>query len=170
MRAAKREGLTMKIVRILPVVCVLAAIPLASPRADEGHSMSTATARTLSYTHLYSDEKGVSHFREVELPFNSTSTTGTGPPLGSLTLPGSQGTATLLLLPRGAKEDWHKAPRRMYLVALKGMSEVTVGDGTVRRFAPGSVLLMDDLTGRGHITRAVGTEDHVALTIPAPQG
>jgi quercetin dioxygenase-like cupin family protein len=160
----------MKIVRILPIVCVLATIPLATPRADEGHSMSTAAKRTLSYCHLYADDKGVSHFRDVELPFDSTSSTGTGPPLGSLTLPGSQGAATLLLLPRGAKEDWHKAPRRMYLVALKGMSEVTVGDGTVRRFAPGSVLLMDDLTGKGHITRAVGTEDHVALTIAAPQG
>jgi hypothetical protein len=29
-------------------------------------------------------------------------------------------------------------------------------------------MLMDDLTGKGHITRAVGTEDHVALTVPAP--
>jgi hypothetical protein len=29
---------------------------------------------------------------------------------------------------------------------------------------------MDDATGKGHITEAVGTEDHVALTIPAPAG
>ena len=162
----------MKIVRILPaaVICVLASVPFATPRADERHSMSAASPRVISYCHLYEDDKGVSHFRDVELPFNSTSSTGTGPPLGSLTLPGSQGAATLLLLPRGAKEDWHKAPRRMFLIALRGMSEVTVGDGTVRRFAPGSILLMDDLKGKGHITRAVGSEDHVALTIAAPQG
>jgi hypothetical protein len=163
--------MAMKILRSLPAVavCVLASAPFATPRADEAHSMSSAAARTLTYCHLYADEKGVSHFRDEELPFNSTSSTGTGPPLGSLDLPGAKGAATLLLLPRGAKEDWHKAPRRMFLIALKGMSEVTVGDGTVRRFAPGSVLLMDDLTGKGHITRAVGSEDHVALTIPVPQ-
>jgi hypothetical protein len=162
----------MNIVRILTagVVCALVSVPFVAPRADEGHTMSSANARTISYTHLYADDKGVSHFRDVQLPFDSTSPTGTGPALGSLTLPGSMGAATLLLLPRGAQEDWHKAPRRMFLVALKGMSEVTVGDGTVRRFGPGSVLLMDDLTGKGHITRAVGNEDHVALTIPAPAG
>lgn len=147
--------------------CVLASVRFAAPHADEAHSMSTASARTLSYTHLYTDEQGVSHFRDEELRFNSTSPTGAGPALASLSLAGAQG-ATLLLLPRGAREDWHKAPRRMFLIALKGMSEVTVGDGTVRRFGPGSVLLMDDTTGKGHITRAVGNEDHVALTIPVP--
>jgi hypothetical protein len=38
------------------------------------------------------------------------------------------------------------------------MSEVTAGDGEVRRFGLGSIVLMDDLTGKGHI----------ALTIPVP--
>jgi hypothetical protein len=90
---------------------------------------------------------------------------------GSAWVPAALGVArvaALLALQRGAKEDWHRAPRRLYLVALKGMSEVTAGDSTVRRFAPGSLLLMDDTTGKGHITRAVGGEDHVALTILAP--
>ena len=56
----------------------------------------------------------------------------------------------------------------MYLIAVQGMSEVTAGDGEVRRFGLGSIILMDDLTGKGHITRAVGDVDHIALTIPVP--
>jgi hypothetical protein len=56
----------------------------------------------------------------------------------------------------------------MYLIAVQGMSEVIAGDGEIRRFGPGSIVLMDDLTGKGHITRAVGHVDHIALTIPVP--
>ena len=33
-----------------------------------------------------------------------------------------------------------------------------MGDGTVVRVGPGDVLLAEDLTGRGHVTRAVGTD------------
>ncbi len=47
---------------------------------------------------------------------------------------------------------------------------MTAGDGEVRRFGPGRIILMDDLTGKGHITRAVGDVDHIALTIPVPPG
>jgi quercetin dioxygenase-like cupin family protein len=76
--------------------------------------------------------------------------------------------AVLLALKRGGREDWHRAPRRMYRIALSGMSGVTAGDGQVRRFGPGSVRLIDATTGTGHITPAVGPFDQVALTVPAP--
>jgi hypothetical protein len=48
---------------------------------------------------------------------------------------------------------------------MQGICEVTASDGEVRRFAPRSVLLMDDTTGEGHQTRALGPEDHVAVLI-----
>ena len=142
--------------------------------ADEAQTMSRSTP-ALPYVHLYADAKGVSHFRDEELAFSA----GPAAPevaspqlsnaraLASRQLSSAPG-ATLLLLKRGAQEDWHRAPRRMYLIVVQGMSEVTAGDGEVRRFGLGTVLLMDDTTGKGHITRAVGDQDHIALTIPAP--
>jgi hypothetical protein len=130
-----------------------------APRAED---TAGVTALSQPYVHLYADAQGVSHFKDEVLVIKPGAS---GPaPLAIA----QTGGATLLALRRGQKEDWHRAPRRMYLVALKGMSEVTVGDGEVRRFAPGTLLLMDDTTGKGHITRAVGPEDHVALTVPAP--
>ena len=147
--------------RILAATVPLLLMTTVAPQAQEKKPMS-APELTQPYVHLYADEKGVSHFRDERLVIQSAAT---GP--SALTLSQAPG-ATLLALKLGAKEDWHRAPRRMYLIALKGMSEVTVGDGEVRRFGPGSVLLMDDTTGKGHITRAVGSEDHVALTVPAP--
>ncbi len=54
--------------------------------------------------------------------------------------------------------DWHQAPRRQYLITLSGQVEIGVGDGSVRRFGPGDVLMVEDLTGRGHATRASESE------------
>jgi hypothetical protein len=147
------------------------------PHADEAHPTAAST-RVLSFTHLWADANGVSHFRDEKLSFEAatpenptagtTSRTNPDPEaLVALPLHGATG-ATFLYLKRAAVEDWHRAPRRMYLIAVQGMSEVPAGDGEVRRFGPGSIVLMDDLTGKGHITRAVGDVDHIALTIPVP--
>jgi hypothetical protein len=156
---------------------VLLGAPGLLPQADATHP-AAAAGRVLSFTHLWADANGVSHFRDETLSFEAataenptagtTSRTNPDPEaLVSLPLRGATG-ATFLYLKRGAVEDWHRAPRRMYLIAIQGMSEVTVGDGQVRRFGLGSIVLMDDLTGKGHITRAVGDIDHIALTIPVP--
>jgi hypothetical protein len=160
---------------------VAVGISLGAPglvlQADEAPPAASAT-RALSFTHLWADANGVSHFRDEKLSFEAATpenpTAGTSSrtnpdpeALVALPLRGATG-ATFLYLKRAAVEDWHRAPRRMYLIAVQGMSEVTAGDGEVRRFGPGSIVLMDDLTGKGHITRAVGKVDHIALTIPVP--
>jgi hypothetical protein len=165
-----------------PLLCLIAAgALLCSPGlltyADAAQPPAAAT-RVLSVTHLWADDKGVSHFRDEKLSFEAatpenptagtTSRTNPDPEaLVSLPLRGATG-ATFLYLKRAAVEDWHRAPRRMYLIPVQGMSEVTAGDGEVRRFGLGQIVLMDDLTGKGHITRAVGKVDHIALTIPVP--
>jgi hypothetical protein len=156
---------------------VLLGAPGLLPYADAAHP-ATAATRVLSITHLWADAEGVSHFRDEKMSFEAatpqnptagtTSRTNADPEaLVALPLRGATG-ATFLYLKRAAVEDWHRAPQRMYLIPVQGMSEVTAGDGQVRRFGLGSILLMDDLTGKGHITRAVGDVDHVALTIPVP--
>ena len=119
-----------------------------------------ADVSTTPYVRIYSDSAGVSHFQDEHLPFDASPTGG--PMIHPLA--GAQG-AVFLRLKSGALEDWHKAPRSLYLVAIQGLSEVTASDGEVRRFAPGSILFMDDTTGKGHQTRSVGPEDHVAVLI-----
>jgi hypothetical protein len=156
---------------------VLLAVPTLLLHADDVSPRSAPT-RVLTFTHLWADANGVSHFRVEKLSFEAATpenptagTTAHSNPdpeaLVALPLRGASG-ATFLYLKRAAVEDWHRAPRRMYLIAVQGMSEVTAGDGEVRRFGLGSIVLMDDLTGKGHITRAVGDVDHIALTIPVP--
>jgi hypothetical protein len=63
----------------------------------------------------------------------------------------------------------HVAPRRQFIVHLAGESEVEVSDGEVRRFGPGSVLLVEDVTGSGHTTRRVGDVVRETLFLPVPE-
>jgi len=71
----------------------------------------------------------------------------------------NQGPATSLM-------DFHNAPRRQYVVLMSGAMEIEIGDGTRRRFAPGDVLVAEDLTGKGHITRGVGEDPRISLAVP----
>ena len=51
--------------------------------------------------------------------------------------------------------DFHNAPRRQLVVNLTGSVEIEVGDGTRRVLGPGEILLAEDTTGQGHISRGV---------------
>lgn len=62
--------------------------------------------------------------------------------------------------------DFHTAPRRQFVINLKGSVEIEIGDGTVRRLGPGDILLAEDTTGQGHISRAVAGEPRTCLFIP----
>lgn len=68
--------------------------------------------------------------------------------------------------PNPALLDFHNAPRRQYVIILSGAMEVEIGDGSKRQFAPGDVLVAEDLTGKGHITRSIGGEPRISLAVP----
>jgi hypothetical protein len=108
---------------------------------------------------VYTGKDNRSHFEEMPLPFARDRGGESTPPLAA---PG-------VLFHRrrpGHVLDWHCAPRRQYVVTLAGQGEIEVGDGTVQRFGPGDILLAEDLTGQGHISRVVGDEPRVSVWIP----
>ena len=53
-----------------------------------------------------------------------------------------------------------------YVITLSGHAELVLSGGQTIQVGPGSIELAEDLTGKGHITRTVGTEDRVAILIP----
>lgn len=68
--------------------------------------------------------------------------------------------------PVGTFVDWHPAPRRQYVIILAGELEIGLGDGTLRRFGPGDARLVEDTTGQGHTTRALGDAPVLTAVIP----
>jgi len=61
--------------------------------------------------------------------------------------------------------DFHPAPTRQYVVTLSGRGEVELEDGTKIPLTPGHILLAEDTTGKGHMSRGVGSEDRLSLFI-----
>ena len=118
---------------------------------------------TSVYRHLYTDTNGVSHIREEKLDFQSMEG---GLLLHQLDI---HGPAMMLKLPVGTAEDWHNAPMKLYLVVMQGAVEVTSSDGMTQTLKVGDIILLDDLTGKGHKTRAVGKVDHIAMGLPAAE-
>jgi quercetin dioxygenase-like cupin family protein len=68
--------------------------------------------------------------------------------------------------PAKSFSDFHNAPRRQYVVITSGVLEIEIGDGTKRQLVPGDVLVAEDLTGKGHITRGVGEDPRISLVVP----
>jgi hypothetical protein len=56
------------------------------------------------------------------------------------------------------------------VVTLSGESEVELEGGRKVRLGPGHILLAEDTTGQGHISRAVGGQDRLSLFIPLADG
>jgi len=68
----------------------------------------------------------------------------------------------------GQSLDWHNAPRRQYVVLLSGPAvEIEVSDGEKRTIESGNILLAEDTTGPGHISRVIDpSQERLSLFIP----
>jgi hypothetical protein len=50
-------------------------------------------------------------------------------------------------------EDWHKAPFKTFTINVVGDIEGEVSDGTKVKIGKGDLVYLEDLTGKGHVTR-----------------
>lgn len=46
--------------------------------------------------------------------------------------------------------NFHRAPRRRWVITLQGSVTIGVGDGSSMTFHPGDIFLAEDTTGQGH--------------------
>jgi hypothetical protein len=114
----------------------------------------------VKYFRIYAGPDGESHFEDVEVEMQP----GSGESLLSELIP-----AKGVIFRQSAADqyiDWHPAPRRQFVVTLSGHAEVEASDGEVRQIGPGTIMLADDTTGKGHITRSASNEERVSLFIP----
>jgi quercetin dioxygenase-like cupin family protein len=131
---------------------------------------AAGSPETVSYVRLGPpDANGISRFTDETLTLAQNGGPGLEGVLATHRLGDIKG-VIIASLKAGATEDWHPAPRRQFMFCLRGIVEVTAGDGQKRRIMPGQFVLLEDTSGKGHITHSAGTEDHVALAIPVPDG
>jgi hypothetical protein len=114
----------------------------------------------MQYFRIYTGPDGETHFEDVDVALTS----GGGQSALSALIP-----ATGVIFRRSDADqyiDWHPAPRRQFVITLSGEAEVEASDGEVRRIGPGTVMLAEDTSGKGHITRGVGTSERLSLFVP----
>jgi hypothetical protein len=99
--------------------------------------------------HLYTDAQGESHFKDVEIEYVESTAAGRL----SKRLPVT-GLIFREVLPT-YDLDWHNAPRRQYIINLDNGVQITASDGEARVIGAGEVILVEDITGKGHLSKAV---------------
>jgi len=113
---------------------------------------------------IYSGPDGQSHFEDLQLRFEDR----------------GDASATVELIPGSGiivrrfdarrTNPWHHAPGRYAVFTLSGAVDIEIGDGTVRRLGPGDILIAEDRTGQGHVTREVGPAARVSIFVPLGDG
>ena len=109
---------------------------------------------------LYTDANGQSHFRDIEIEWVEQRR---GSKL-SAKLP-----ATGVIFRETAAEHnvaWHPAPRRQYIVNLDAGVKSTASDGESRFIGIGDVILVEDTSGKGHLSQHVEGKIRHSIFVP----
>ena len=109
---------------------------------------------------LYADAKGESHFRDIEVQWAEETRSGKL----SKRFPASG--VIFRQVPPSYDLDWHPAPRRQYIINLDAGVRITASDGESRTIGAGEVILVEDVTGKGHLSQAVGGQTRHCIFVP----
>ena len=160
---------TRHLALILLVGCFLTIL-----RARTDRDVAVAQGRTpVVITRIFTGPDGLAHAEDVELKLNARGVSdmlkATGaefsvrPPTPGAN-PRNTGAAA------ASDPGWHIGPARQFVITLAGSSEVEVAGGVHVLAGPGHINLIEDTTGKGHITRNFGPDDRIVLTIPLAEG
>jgi len=153
--------------RILALLCTFAAgaivghvaIPSIGAHFAQPDVVIAQTHKPMMITHLYTGPDNQTHAEEVELKFTP------GNPAEVSKMMQVAG-AELHRTAGGSVDDWHRAPRRQYVITLSGRGEIEVAGGKKISVGAGNIDFVEDTTGKGHITRVTSTEDRVTVQLP----
>jgi hypothetical protein len=124
-------------------------------------------------TRIFTGQDGLAHAEDIELDLNARGATAMLKATGaefSVRPPtaGANPRNTAATDPNAP--GWHTGPARQFVITLSGNSEVEVSGGVHVAAGPGHINLIEDTTGKGHVTRNFGPDDRIALTIPLADG
>lgn len=112
--------------------------------------------RPIMMTRIYTGSDGLSHAEEVPMKLSGGGVSEIMKATG----------AQFSRRPPGPASDWHVGPRRQLVITLSGRAELEVAGGRKVAVGPGHITLIEDTTGKGHITKNLGPDDRIVVTIP----
>ena len=118
---------------------------------------------------VYATPDGESHFDEVEIPMFSRQVIADAATFEVSSKYAASGIRFTRVPAHAGQVDWHNVPERALVVRLDGSSEYETSDGDRRRVSAGSIVLFEDMKGKGH--RSLHSpQEQVVLWISLPQG
>jgi len=67
---------------------------------------------------------------------------------------------------RSSSPDWHTAPRRQFAINMSGSLEVEISDGSRHEIGQGDLVFLEDITGKGHVTRVLTPVTNLFIHVP----
>jgi len=106
---------------------------------------------------IYADSDGNSHIQELPIATKpgKTRRTETAAVTG----------LTYADYTASSVEDWHRAPGRQFSISLSGEIEVEVSDGKKHPIHAGDIVFLEDLQGKGHITRILTPVTNIFIRV-----
>ena len=111
-------------------------------------------------TRIYSDEAGESHFSEEVIPLEDSGK------IGFLSETVKTNGLIFREVVAAYDYDFHTAPQKQYIILLDGEIQIETSLGEVRNFGAGDVLLVEDVSGKGHRTKNITDAKRRSIFIP----
>jgi len=175
----RTKGLVLAGAALVLAAFIAGAACYAQPRPESpGASPPTVPAAgkdkpTVSYWHVWTDEKGVSHQKRCELSAFKLQSISQGAAPSWLDIQNTPGATVLVVVqPVGWVGEWHENPKPQWIIPLSGRWFVETMDGKRVEMGPGEVSFGGDQNTRpdaqgrkGHRSGTVGNQPSVNLIV-----
>lgn len=154
----------MTMTRGTAAVAALVCVSVGWIARDQSKALFAQSRSPLVVTHIFTGPDGQSHAEQIEMAMSPAAP----PTAGSIDASAVVGVRELRVLRTSPDylSDFSPGRNRQYVVMVSGRREIEVADGKKVQLGPGTVLLVEDVTGKGHLTRGVGSEDAVSIIVP----
>ena len=112
-----------------------------------------ATDARVTFLRIYADASGETHMQDIDVALAPKEFFEGLPPLRLSETFAATG-CNFCRVPAGmGVVDWHNPRVRELVIWLTGEVEFETSDGDIRRLSAGSIVVAEDTTGKGHISR-----------------
>jgi len=121
----------------------------------------------LEYIRVFSDDAGESHIEAAIITLRSERFAPPAPPLDVSAVTRAAGWNLLRFAPDWIG-GWHGTPCRQWMFVLAGHATIQPSDGSRCDLRAGSICLLEDTRGKGHLTTILGSDEVVIVAVRAP--
>lgn len=111
----------------------------------------------MKITRIFSDDNGESHFEDIEIPLINQGE------IGFLSDEIKVGKMQFRKVSADYDYDFHHAPQKQYIILLDGGVEIETSLGEIRQFQTREILLVEDISGKGHKTKNLEKKERTSV-------